>query len=636
MNPVILTFPARDAPSQTLLASFRDLTTDEPSGGTTSINPDIVWLKDMCNELDVFIAHREIDPAIAVIEKAHTVLQTYGATIPNVIAIHRNLETRINNVANLLTRMMDTASHRPQSMQKTIQYLIRLGFGTRARDIFLQKRSLLMRSKLRMLPFEGDTVTYVHDFTYLFFTLFKKSVALYCKYFSVSLGLAETSGFVTWLRAEISWYLGQFRILVFQPSSSFNTIRECLGSAMDGCSLLKDVGVDLSYVFESGMKQDVDFCIEWYFTSAKARLTKCLSEDENHELQKLPALKVRVLDSDRELQLKSFVGTSSVKELVLIFSQALFSDLRPLLTSGSLTYYTNVVAAIVSLVEFYTRHSMDVLHDTSTTTQQRFHILVNLTYLAKHFLPFIQGSLESGVEFQCKHIIDALDAPGLSPAWSSLLNNKSLQVGFRRPIPELSKFNVRLQSMVDVAHSVCFMKATHEVLSKSYSFDTTGVDESNHTSFVDYSNPAYPVDDNMLPSKSIQEAFAQLKLIGDTANGILQISVQAGVSSEDIKFLTESIVMTACVELFIRTLRDDSNWTRNRRWGYSGLHQFILDIHYFLKAADSFAKEQTVAIATDMSSWAMKAYFQQCDEMEKKRVLKSGDWYDKRVEGLKK
>lgn len=64
-------------------------------------------------------------------------------------------------------------------------------------------------------------------------------------------------------------------------------------------------------------------------------------------------------------------------------------------------------------------------------------------------------------------------------------------------------------------------------------------------------------------------------------------------------------------------------------FGYSGVQQFILDIHYFSKILDPFLSPTATKAATDSCAKALKIYFKRFSDPN--RILKPGEWYDKRV-----
>jgi hypothetical protein len=98
-------------------------------------------------------------------------------------------------------------------------------------------------------------------------------------------------------------------------------------------------------------------------------------------------------------------------------------------------------------------------------------------------------------------------------------------------------------------------------------------------------------------------------------------------------------VLSGVIEQFLQDINTEDNWIAeqgyDRVFGYSGVQQFILDIHYLSKLCDPFLSESSTKSATDCCSRALKIYFRRFTDPN--RILKPGDWYDRRVaEAVKK
>ena len=78
----------------------------------------------------------------------------------------------------------------------------------------------------------------------------------------------------------------------------------------------------------------------------------------------------------------------------------------------------------------------------------------------------------------------------------------------------------------------------------------------------------------------------------------------------------------------------ERNWVTShgyeRLFGYTGVQQFVLDIHTILKVCDSFVTSVVTKAANDACSKALKIYFKRAKDPS--WILKGGDWYDRRVE----
>ena len=144
------------------------------------------------NDIEVTIATRDYQGAISLVKKAETTMNAYTSSTAGISDARRQIAHYSQIISNLLLNRLESASLSSPSVEKTIEYLVVLGYIEQAQAIFLKQRSDLIHTKLRVLPFEGNTLMFIHDYTYLFFTLFKKSIALYRKYFSLPQNSIET------------------------------------------------------------------------------------------------------------------------------------------------------------------------------------------------------------------------------------------------------------------------------------------------------------------------------------------------------------------------------------------------------------------------------------------------------------
>jgi hypothetical protein len=96
------------------------------------------------------------------------------------------------------------------------------------------------------------------------------------------------------------------------------------------------------------------------------------------------------------------------------------------------------------------------------------------------------------------------------------------------------------------------------------------------------------------------------------------------------EFMSESITQ-------IQMLTLDRCWETDkgsRLFGFGGVQQFILDTDFFLRIAEAYISEQTNMTANSLCERALRLYFLQNKDI--KTPLKTGEWYEKRVEEIMK
>ncbi|KAI8055897.1 Cullin repeat-like-containing domain protein [Syncephalis plumigaleata] len=91
-------------------------------------------------------------------------------------------------------------------------------------------------------------------------------------------------------------------------------------------------------------------------------------------------------------------------------------------------------------------------------------------------------------------------------------------------------------------------------------------------------------------------------------------------------------VMANVLEEFFRGIGDASFWEKDkepRRFGYAGVQQFVLDIHFLLKVCDAYVSDTAASAGNMVCERALRLYFSQ--NKHSKRTLQTGDWYDAHV-----
>ncbi len=86
-------------------------------------------------------------------------------------------------------------------------------------------------------------------------------------------------GFIKWVQAEIENYASIIRRQVFDSKQDFATIAECLGHTMRHCHLLKESGLDLSFVLDKLFYQDLIEAIDKHARKCEESVVKALTKD---------------------------------------------------------------------------------------------------------------------------------------------------------------------------------------------------------------------------------------------------------------------------------------------------------------------------------------------------------------------
>lgn len=211
------------------------------------------WLiKDAPENLDVYIAQREIEKAVELIEKAKIHLKEAGDT-----TALRDTRVRINHRTNLLSEVLmrelqtsQSGSLRggPRAARRAIGFLLRLGRAAKACELFLENHSRIIDHELKQIKMEGATTIYISNISQAFFSSLEGAATEFVRAFGENTG--SYSAFVTWCIRELKEFLSYYCIEnIFQPiktSFSFSMVAECVSTICSKCDTLTESGLDLT------------------------------------------------------------------------------------------------------------------------------------------------------------------------------------------------------------------------------------------------------------------------------------------------------------------------------------------------------------------------------------------------------
>lgn len=602
-------------------------------------NPDLAWLKDMPDDLDVFIAHREFDQAVQCIERGKGVIQQYSKeSIPLVHEMKRRLDDRVQLLSKTICRDLANPSFSQNQIRLNVVRLLKLGLGEQARSIFLSTRSAILRQKVKQLIFEGDTTQYINELSFIVFNLIKHS----CSWYKASFKDPRMcSGFIRWVKQELEFYSSIFRCQVFHDGQRFDVIADCLASTTEHCRMLSDVGLNVSFIFDQHLfQQDVAQTIELYRTRVISGIAKSIADDEfNQVVQSLAYIPAESASGDPPLEtIPEYRLTPSCKrfyEMLILF----LTDLSPLVP---VALYPETVQSISNFYEAYFRHLMDLSQDPQYSDQQQLFIINNLHFLANIVLPVIRSILIAE-PLQDNHFSRSTASVNL------LFSKKEHPQIFRfgRPIPELDKMLRRFGAMVTVMLSDYYQRRATRLAIETYAFgpyslasvkstvqerrrsmSPTSAGNASTGFWMDYSSDAYPILDQSMPSDAMILCIKDLHKLALTVEDTL-IALPC---KEDVKRpFDKEAILTGSIECFFTDLADgectslqifkslvERNWVKKheyeRLFGYSGVQQFVLDIHLFLKICDGYLSPETLKIANDACSRALKIYFKRAKD----------------------
>ncbi|KAJ3075450.1 exocyst complex component exo84 [Podochytrium sp. JEL0797] len=538
------------------------------------------WLAELSYDLDVLIAHREFDTAVTEILKARNLFTTY----PNAKITHPHLrqdvQDRADVLASVLCRDLANPIASKTQIQANIDWLILLGLGSLARRLFLESRTVIIRHRIKLVKFDGDVIDYVTDLSMVIFRLIRRTCDWYNASFKES---TMASGFLKWVRREIEHFGDIIRRQVFDSQKQFGVIAECLDRTVQHCEMLRDIGLDLTFVLTQLFHNDVVAAIEEYRTRGKAAINQFIDQDEFH----LVECTQHNLTTDGEV-VAGIENAASVSVSVLQLYDFLMEFGADMGLIMSISLYAKIVWSLTDFFSTYLIRVMDVFEKEWTNKQVLaflFDIKQKITRLFQYY----------AIISSCGYVIDKM-----MPQVAAQLAQR-----FDRSIPELEEHRRRLRGVVTTMESKFVAIKVKYILQEVFGLQA-----------VDYSSTA-SILENAKPTENVILFLSELNsLLKDAEN-----------SSTFRKILVQII------HGVIHSMNEASSWETDRgplRFGFCGVQQLVLDIHFFLHVAEPFVTAQVNDMANKICEKALRTYFTQNAKI--RTALKGGEWYDKRVQ----
>ncbi|TPX67222.1 hypothetical protein SpCBS45565_g03925 [Spizellomyces sp. 'palustris'] len=239
----------------------------------------------------------------------------------------------------------------------------------------------------------------------------------------------------------------------------------------------------------------------------------------------------------------------------------------------SISLYSKIVNCLTSFFAMYIRKLVEIFGG-DWIYRQRSTILVDAAFVVDDLLPKVAGQLAHR---------------------------------FERPIPELEDMREKLKHSITAMQTKFITQIREKLLKDKYNFPV-----------VDYSNNG-GILDTAKPSEHIMRLIEEL----NTLQGALDPT------------LPRKAILTSIVDGIFTFMNDPSCWQNARgprRLGFQGVQQLILDIHFFLRICEPLVSEETNSNANIVCEKGLRTFFSQNKEL--KAALKTGDWYDKRVDDV--
>ncbi|VDN01465.1 unnamed protein product [Thelazia callipaeda] len=227
------------------------------------------WLSELPAELDDCIAHRDMEHAVELIME-------WKSCGSREAAIDAQLVLRETQIVQLLceeVRRPGALHGGPRAVRKAINLLTALGRASQAVDLYLKKRSTVLRTSTRELTMSEEPLSYVRQLSQQFLDVISdvvKEFSMQPEHFSLILH---------WCSGELSILLSLIRRHVIEVAPTIAVLAHTWRILMTHCNSLTAVGVDLTFEVHRLLAPSLKIAIKTNFTNIIESIRLRISEE---------------------------------------------------------------------------------------------------------------------------------------------------------------------------------------------------------------------------------------------------------------------------------------------------------------------------------------------------------------------
>ncbi|KAM3721321.1 Exocyst complex component [Dirofilaria immitis] len=236
---------------------------------TTKTSDESAWLNELPAELDDCIAHRDMEHAVELIMEWKS-CNTREAVIDAQLILR---ETQIVQLLSEEVRRPGALHGGPRAVRKAINLLTILGRASQAVDLYLKKRSTMLRTTTRELTVSEEPLSYIRQLSQQFLDVISdvvKEFLMQPEHFSLILH---------WCSGELSVMLSLIRKHVIEVAPTMAVLAHTWRILMTHCDNLIAVGVDLSFEVHRLLAPSLKIAIETNFTNIIESIRLRISEE---------------------------------------------------------------------------------------------------------------------------------------------------------------------------------------------------------------------------------------------------------------------------------------------------------------------------------------------------------------------
>lgn len=225
------------------------------------------WVENQMDDLDERIAHRRFEESVATIEKLRSLATSLKNNLIAADLVTVKLDERAARLASLITTELVGNVSQRSIVNSCIGWLVRLCYEDRAREVFLESRSSLIKRRTRQVRFEGDIPMFISQIALVQFTLVRNTVEIFNTCFEQKL----SSTVVRWAKEHVSEFVELYKRQLegLEGGNGLSGVdgpaeeqgkkiwKECEDVVRKLAGMLVDVGMDFfraGEVLEEGLK----------------------------------------------------------------------------------------------------------------------------------------------------------------------------------------------------------------------------------------------------------------------------------------------------------------------------------------------------------------------------------------------
>ena len=212
------------------------------------------WLKDIPERLDVFIAQRDFDEAVSLIEETKLCLKDISDTHA-FRDVRARLSHRINKLSAILMKELEASPSGslrggPRAARRAVGLLIRLGFSAKACELFLENYRQIIQRDLDDVKMEGMISLYISNFAATFFMGLRNAATEFERAFGENDG--SYSAFIVWCNKQLQSFAKQSSDTMFPQEGAdslpLSAVTDCITAIKKECASLHSSGMDFDFV----------------------------------------------------------------------------------------------------------------------------------------------------------------------------------------------------------------------------------------------------------------------------------------------------------------------------------------------------------------------------------------------------